>query len=133
MSVGTNDYAPWKRTPLPAFRSALEEVVMRLRHHQLVVLQPPPIDPLQQVASGRTNLRTEDDRAPYKAAVDEIAAAHALEVIALPGGSTIGDDGVHLSSAGTGLLLRRLAQALDTPARPPGDRRAGHGSPTVLG
>lgn len=112
VSVGTNDSASWKRVPLHRFRSAVDDVVSRLRHHRLVLLAPPPVDAALQIASGREHVRTEREREPYAAVLEEAAAAHGARVVAVAGVGIHAADGVHLNDAGMDLLIRRLAEAL---------------------
>jgi 8-oxo-dGTP pyrophosphatase MutT (NUDIX family)/lysophospholipase L1-like esterase len=112
ISVGTNDYAPWKRVPLDTFRAAVDELLDRLRHHRLAVLLPPPVDAERQPAAGRADLRTEQDRAPYAAALAAAAAARQAEVVEVTGDGMHAADGVHLNDAGYERLLAGLARAL---------------------
>ena len=115
ISIGTNDYATWKRVPLHHFRSAVQELLDRLRHHRLVVLLPPPVDEHHQVEAGRTNLRTEQDRAPYADALEAEAAAQGAQIVQVAGDKVHAADGVHLSGAGYDVLISRLADALTSP------------------
>jgi lysophospholipase L1-like esterase len=128
LSVGTNDCAPWKRVPLVRFRTALDELLDHLRHHRLVVLLPPPVDEQRQIAAGRTDLRTEQDRAPYAAALATAAAAHHAEIVEIDGDGTHAPDGVHLNDAGYDRLIAGLARALDAlesaPVEQPADARS---------
>jgi len=112
ISIGTNDYAPWKRVPLDRFRLAVDELLDRLRHHRLTVVLPPLVDEQRQVAAGRTHLRTEQDRAPYAAALEATAAAWQAEVVEITGDGVHATDGVHLNDAGYDRLIAGLARAL---------------------
>lgn len=129
LSVGTNDCAPWKRVPLVRFRTALDELLDHLRHHRLVVLLPPPVDEQRQIVAGRTGLRTEQDRAPYAAALTTAAAAHRAEIVEIGGDGTHAPDGVHLNDAGYDRLIAGLARALDALESAPVDRSADARSP----
>lgn len=116
VSVGTNDYAPWKRVPLQQFRSTVEELLNRLQHHRPVLLLPPPVDEQRQTSAGRTGLRMEQDRAPYVNALQAAAAAHGAPVVQVEGAEVHAADGVHMSDAGYEILIPRLADALNSPA-----------------
>ena len=113
ISVGTNDYAPWKRVPLDQFQVAVDELLDRLRHHRLTVVLPPPVDAQRQIAAGRTDLRTEQERAPYAAALEAVAAARQAEIVAITADGVHAADGVHLNGAGYDRLIAGVARALN--------------------
>ncbi|RIX28029.1 NUDIX domain-containing protein [Amnibacterium setariae] len=112
LSVGTNDYAPWKRVPLDRFTRAVGAVLDRLRLGRVIVLLPPEVDEARQRSAGRTLIRTSVDRAPYADAVRAASARVGATVVEIPREATAGADGVHLDADGYDVLLDLLARAL---------------------
>ena len=119
VSVGTNDAAPWKQVPLPAFERALRDAVGTLAGARLVYLASPGV--VEELLTGP------DDR---RNGVLEHYSAVGRTVFAEAGGTTVDtpallagsdgvlfeEDGVHLTDEGYGVVLPALAQAVTTVA-----------------
>lgn len=117
VSVGTNDAAPWKQTPLADFRARLEELLGSVRVRRWVYVAPPGV---REERLGGGPDRTNAVIATYRGCAADCFAAVAGSVVPAHllveglGADGFVEDGVHLSQRGCDVLLPALRRAVAT-------------------
>ena len=115
VSVGTNDAAPWKQVPLPAFVQALSRCLGTVPARRWVYVAPPGVDESRLTGAGdRTNAVLDDYRdAAVSACLDAGASVVRTEQVVAPlGADAFVGDGLHLSGRAYGLVLPAIAEVL---------------------
>ncbi len=115
VSLGTNDAAPWKHTPLARFEDHLRALLTSLAPSRWILLTPPGVD--EEWLTGptdRTNEVIDVYRSRARAVFAEIGGGVVLseELIAPLGSAAFVEDGLHLS----GRAYRRVLPALRSEA-----------------
>ena len=116
LSVGTNDAAPWKQVPVPAFARALLHLMGSLPARAWIYVAPPGVDEARLTGGGnRTNATIDEYRAAALAVCDDVGAAvvRTDRVIEPLGSAAFVDDGLHLSGPAYKVVLRAIAGAVD--------------------
>lgn len=109
VSVGTNDAATYPGVPLPAFASALDELVAAVRPGRWLYVAPPGLAGDGADDFGRSNDRLASYAAVAAARFGAVIDSRAL--LAPLGDRAYAYDGLHLSGAGYDALLPALAAA----------------------
>lgn len=117
VSVGTNDAAPWKSTPLQEFEVTLTRLVRTIATRRWVYLAPPGIDAERLTGPDeRTNAAVTAYRDTATAIFGKIAGCvvPTHSVIAPLGRAAFVPDGVHLSGRAYDVVLPVLRAAIDS-------------------
>ena len=115
LSVGTNDAAPWKQVPVPAFARALLHLMESVPARGWVYVAPPGVDEARLTGAGdRTNATIDAYRAAALAVCDDVGAGvvRTERVIEPLGAAAFVDDGLHLSGPAYKAVLRAIADAV---------------------
>jgi len=115
LSIGTNDAAPWKQTPLADYRVALDRLTRSFDLQRWIYMTPPGVDESRLTGTyDRTNsvigIYREEATTVLRSADSTILPSH--EVIAELGSQAFTSDGVHLTAAAYSLLLPEIAKAI---------------------
>jgi len=116
VSVGTNDAAPWKQTPVSEFA---QEIGTCLGSHTLrawVYIAPPGVVEGRLTGEGdRTNaVIHEYRRAAIRACAEAGAQVIRADLILEPlGAKAFAEDGIHLSGSGYRVLIPAISSAIE--------------------
>ena len=115
LSIGTNDAAPWKQTPLDAFSDGLDQLKDSFDLRRWIYMTTPGVDESRlSGSSNRTNMVTGIYRGEATAVLRSGGASilPAHQVIAELGSLAFSSDGVHLTGAAYSLLLPQIAKTI---------------------
>ena len=115
VSVGTNDAAPWKHVPVPAFAQAVTHCLQTVPARRWVYVAPPGVDESRLTGPGdRTNAVLDAYRDAAISACDEAGArvVRTERIIAPLGANAFVGDGLHLSGRAYRVVLPAIAQAV---------------------
>lgn len=115
LSIGTNDAAPWKQTPLDAFSDGLNQLKDSFDLRCWIYMTPPGVDESRLGgSSNRTSvvmgIYRDEAITVLRSGGASILPSH--EVIAELGTLAFSADGVHLTEAAYSLLLPEIAKAI---------------------
>jgi hypothetical protein len=117
ISIGTNDAAPWKRVPLPAFRAGVAQTLGGLMGSRLIYVAPLGVDEVRLTGPG-DRLNAEVRR--YASVVIEMVSSVGGTVIDLADvlsgirPDAFEADGVHLTTVAYGVVVQVLGEAIAT-------------------
>jgi hypothetical protein len=114
-SIETNDAAPWKQTPLAAFKHALEQLQRSFDLRRWVYVTPPGVDEIRLIGTGNRSNRViglyrNEAMLTFRSTGSAIVGSH--EVADLLGGQAFEADDVHLTAAAYRLLLPEIEGAV---------------------
>ena len=115
LSIGTNDAAPWKQTPLAAFSDGLDQFKDSFDLGRWIYMTPPGVDESRlSGSSNRTNMVMEiyRDKATTVLRSGGASILPSHEVIAELGSFAFSSDGVHLAEAAYSLLVPEIAKSI---------------------